>query len=154
MQLHVDIYIWCAFQIFLFFKLASDVVLQGRARSKTGIVGYPEDRKGSKRLAIPNPANASDELLVRATNLFRNDLENLIPFSLIALAAGFVQVDARLYVLLLLVYAVTRVCHAICLTGAKQPFRSVSYLLGQVCALVLVILIIVRLIPIFQSYAA
>ena len=139
MQLHIDVYIWCAFLVFVFAKLVSDVILQGKAKAATGIVSYPEDRKGSKKLASPDPANLSDMPLVRATNLFRNDLENIIPFSLIALAASFVQVDARLFVILLCLYALTRVSHAFCLIAGKQPFRSISYLLGQACTLVLVI---------------
>ena len=152
MQQQLDLYIWCAFQVLVFFKLASNVLLQGAARSKTGIVGYPEDLKNSKRLVLPDPTHASDAPLVRATNLFRNDLENIIPFSLLALAASFVQVDARCFVILLSIYVIARLSHAICLLGGRQPFRSLSYLVGQLCALVLVVLIMIRLIPIFQSY--
>lgn len=152
MQLHIDIYIWCAFIVFVFFKLASNVLIQGSARGKTKVVDYPEDKKDSNRLSGSTAVSLQDEPLLRATNLFRNDLENVVPFSLVALAAAFVQVDARLYILLLCVYAVARISHAVCLLGGKQPFRSASYLLGQFCSLVLVIFIIVRLIPIFQSY--
>lgn len=152
MQLHIDIYIWCAFIIFVFIKLSSNVVFQGRARMKTGIVDYPEDQKGPRRLVLPNPANPSDQMLVRASSLFRNDLENIIPFSLVALAAAFVQVDAQIYLILLIIYAAARIIHAACFIGGRQPFRSIGYILGQLCAIALVVMIAVRLIPIFQTY--
>jgi uncharacterized MAPEG superfamily protein len=154
MQLHIDIYIWCAFQIFVFFKLVSNVLIQGAARAKTQISDYPEDAKGSKRVILANPANVSDLPFTRATNVFRNDLENIIPMSLVALAAAFVQVDARFYILLLLVYALSRISHSAFLIGGKQPLRSIAYTIALLSELILVILIIARLVPIFASYGA
>jgi uncharacterized membrane protein YecN with MAPEG domain len=151
MQLHIDIYIWCAFQVFVFLKLAANVGLQVRARAITGITGYPEDSRGKYRVAHPDPAAASDDALNRALNLFRNDLENLVPFSLVSLAAAFVQVAPVIYILLLAVFAVARIGHAASLIGGLQPLRAICYLVGWICSLVLVIMTIARLIPIFMT---
>lgn len=113
--------------VLLFFKLLSNAIVQGLVRIKTKTFRHKEDATFFTR---SEPANHDDPIVITASNLFRNDLENIPIFLFLLL--GYVQLDCweEGTVLYSVLFVLSRILHAIFYYIPRQPWRNISYDLG------------------------
>lgn len=145
MQLPNDVYYWCLFVVFAFFKFLSNTFVQGAGRLRSNTYDFPEDQRDR------TPILARQELVLRGSRLWGNDLENLVPFLFVSLAAALCAIEIHVYVILLCVFALARVVHAIALARGAQPWRSLCYGAGVIAMIVMVGMTAVRLIEILPT---
>ena len=79
----------------------------------------------------------------RALRSHRNDLENILPFMI--LGAIYLQIDSSLQLArnLFITFTVARVLFSIAYFKAWQPWRSLLFLVAEVCNLIMVVLILI-----------
>jgi uncharacterized MAPEG superfamily protein len=136
------IQVWALFVVFAFFKMLSNSLMQGWSRYTNRSFRYPEDQRGVFGNETIKP---EAELGVRATALWRNDLENFLPFAMLALAGAFVEASYDAYCWVVFLFAVSRVGHAWFMVRPKQPHRMLFYYSGQFCGLAMIGLILWRI---------
>ena len=121
--------------IVLTLKMSAISVVQGRARVAAGIVVNPEDAKTFQ--ASQGPEDAPD--VRRASRAWLNDLENIPIFLILCgiyVAAGL---STTAFVIYCLIFTVARIAHTIFYLNAIQPWRTISYTLGAVVSMVLMV---------------
>jgi uncharacterized MAPEG superfamily protein len=121
--------------IVLAIKMAAIAIVQGRARTSTGVFINPEDATvfGGK------PAAEEAPMVQRASKAWRNDLENIPIFLIIAWIYVYAGLSAGAFVIYCLVFMLARVAHTICYLNSIQPARTISYTVGAVAMLALMI---------------
>jgi uncharacterized MAPEG superfamily protein len=121
--------------IILTLKMSAISVVQGLARTRAKVFINPEDARtfGTQTAAEEAPT------VNRAARAWRNDLEN-IPIFLIL---GWIYVSAGLsttpFVIYCVVFVIARILHTICYLNGVQPLRTISFVLGSVAMLALLI---------------
>jgi uncharacterized MAPEG superfamily protein len=121
--------------IVLTLKMAAVSIAQGQGRVGASIFVNPEDAKlfGGREAAEEAPA------VQRASRAWRNDLEN-IPIFLI-LAGIYVDAGLQLtaFVIYCLVFMVCRIVHTICYLNSIQPMRTIAFTIGALTMLALIV---------------
>ena len=121
--------------IVLTLKMAAISIVQGRARTSSGIFTNPEDA----RTFGTQQASAEAPMVDRASKAWRNDLENIPIFLIIAWIYVYAGLSAGAFVIYCLVFMAARIAHTICYLNAIQPFRTIFFTVGAVTMLVLMI---------------
>jgi uncharacterized MAPEG superfamily protein len=121
--------------IVLSFKMAAISIVQGRGRVVSGVFVNSEDAKtfAGKESSTEAPA------VERASRAWRNDLENIPIFLILAwiyVAAGL-SIDA--FIIYCLIFMAARIVHTICYLNGIQPLRTISYTIGALTMLALII---------------
>jgi uncharacterized MAPEG superfamily protein len=121
--------------IVLALKMAAISIVQGRARISAGIFTNPEDAKrfGGQQVSAEAPT------VERASKAWRNDLENIPIFLIIAWIYVAAGLSAGAFVLYCIVFMAARVIHTICYLNAIQPGRTIAFTVGALTMLVLMI---------------
>jgi len=121
--------------IVLTLKMSAVSVVQGRARVAAGIFVNPEDAKTFQ--ASQGPSDAPE--VQRASRAWLNDLENIPIFLILCgiyVAAGLSTTAFAIYCL---VFTVARIAHTFFYLNSIQPMRTISYTIGAVVSLALMI---------------
>jgi uncharacterized MAPEG superfamily protein len=121
--------------IVLTFKMIAVSLAQGRGRVSTQIFTNPEDAQlfgGKLEATEASPVQ-------RATNAWRNDLENIPIFLILAwiyVAAGLATGPFEIYCV---VFVVARMLHTVFYLNAVQPWRTIAFTVGAVAMIALAI---------------
>ena len=121
--------------ILLALKMAAISVVQGRARVGTGIFVNAEDARTFGGKEAPEEA----PMVRRAARAWRNDLENIPIFLILAwiyVAAGLSTLAFEIYCI---VFVLARIAHTICYLNAVQPVRTIVFTIGALMTLALII---------------
>jgi glutathione S-transferase len=121
--------------IVLALKMAAISIVQGRARVSAGIFTNPEDAKafGGQQ------GSAEAPIVERANKAWRNDLENIPIFLIIAWIYVAAGLSAGAFVIYCIVFMAARIIHTICYLNSIQPGRTVAFTAGALAALALMI---------------
>lgn len=121
--------------IVLALKMAAISVVQGSARVKAGTFTNPEDVAsfGGQQ------ASAEAPMVERASRAWRNDLENIPIFLILAWIYVAADLSAVAFIIYCLVFMAARVGHTIFYLNAIQPARTIAFTVGALAALALVI---------------
>ena len=111
----------------------------GASRAKTKTAVNAEDKAFAKDLQI---VPDDPEPVARVMRAHRNALANVIPF--LAVMFLFVALGASSTWVLALcgVFSFARLVHVFAYVGAKQPFRTLSFLVGQICTVIAAVQVI------------
>lgn len=121
--------------IVLSLKMSAIAIAQGRARVAAGIFVNPEDAKTFSGKESPTEAAAVD----RASRAWRNDLENIPMFLILAwiyVAAGLSTIA---FVIYCLIFMAARIAHTIFYLNSIQPMRTIAFTIGALTMLALII---------------
>lgn len=128
--------------IVLTFKMFANSLVQGRGRVTSQIFTIPEDARlfGGKLEVEEAPA------VRRAAAVWRNDLENIPIFLILAgifVAAGL---SSGAFALYCVIFMAARILHTICYLNAIQPWRTVAFTVGVAAMFALMIHLLVEVI--------
>jgi uncharacterized MAPEG superfamily protein len=115
-----------------------------RLRAARKIVINPED------VGINNGAKVADNEhpdVLRVKRAHLNLIENAVPFFAIGLLYTMTDPSTNLARALFVVFVAIRVFHAACYLTAKQPFRTISFVIGALVNLTMVVQVLRTVIP-------
>ena len=121
--------------IILTLKMAAIGIVQGRARTGEKKFANPEDAKMFGAEVVPQEVPA----VQRAANAWRNDLENIPIFLILALVYVMAGLSPTMFVIYCAVFVVARILHTIFYIKAIQPWRTIVYSVGAVAMFALII---------------
>ena len=129
---------WALAAVFLFFKMLTISLVQGAARLRTRHFGPNEDTKFyGRRGEGPEP-----EIITRAAACWRNDLENIPMFLLVALAAVAKDLWPAYIVWFFFTFCAARTIHTVAYLRTWQPWRTFAYIVATACTAILALGII------------
>jgi uncharacterized membrane protein YecN with MAPEG domain len=117
-------------------KMASIAVVQGRGRMSSGRFPLAED---AQMFGAAEAAATEAPIVDRASRAWRNDLENIPIFLILAgiyVAAGL---SGKAFALYCLVFTVARIAHTYMLIKGIQPWRTISFVVGAIAMLLMMI---------------
>jgi uncharacterized MAPEG superfamily protein len=121
--------------IVLAFKMAAISIVQGRGRLAAKVFTNPEDAK-----AFDAQLGATEAPTVeRAAKAWRNDLENIPIFLIIAWIYVYAGLAAGAFVIYCIIFMVARIAHTICYLNAIQPARTIAFSVGALAMLAMMI---------------
>jgi len=121
--------------IVLSLKMAAISIVQGRGRVVTGVFVNPEDARTFAGKESPTEAPAVE----RASRAWRNDLENIPIFLILAWIYVAAELSSMAFVIYCLIFMAARIVHTICYLNAIQPIRTIAFTVGALAMLALVI---------------
>ncbi|HTW88353.1 MAG TPA: MAPEG family protein [Candidatus Binataceae bacterium] len=121
--------------IVLALKMAAVSLAQGRARVAAGIFINPEDAVTFSGTAAVEEAPA----VQRASRAWRNDLENIPIFLILAWIYVAAGLSATAFVIYCVVFMVCRILHTIFYLNSMQPLRTIVFTIGAVTMLALIV---------------
>ncbi|HEX4211138.1 MAG TPA: MAPEG family protein [Candidatus Binataceae bacterium] len=121
--------------IVLALKMAAISVAQGRGRVGSSIFVNPEDAKLFHGQAATEEAPAVE----RASRAWRNDLENIPIFLILAWIYVAAALQLTAFVIYCLIFMACRIVHTICYLNSIQPLRTIAFTIGAVTMLALII---------------
>jgi uncharacterized MAPEG superfamily protein len=128
--------------IVLALKMAAISIVQGRGRMTAGVFTNPEDANTfGARLATVEPPEVE-----RAAKAWRNDLENIPIFLIIAWIYVYAGLSARAFVIYCIVFMVARIAHTVCYLNAIQPARTIAFTVGALTMLAMMIQLFIRVV--------
>jgi uncharacterized MAPEG superfamily protein len=121
--------------IVLALKMAVISIVQGRARVNAGVFTNPEDVKafGGQQ------ASAEVPMVERASKAWRNDLENIPIYLILAWIYVYAGLAAYAFVIYCIIFMIARVIHTICYLNAIQPGRTIAFTVGALTMLAMII---------------
>ena len=121
--------------IVLALKMAAISIVQGRARVSAGVFTNPEDAKafGGQQVSAEVP------MVDRASRAWRNDLENIPIFLILAWIYVYGRLSPRVFVIYCIIFMIARIIHTICYLNAIQPARTIAYTVGALTTLAMII---------------
>jgi len=125
--------------IVLALKMFAIAIVQGRGRMNAGIFVNPEDAKTFHAKEAPQEA----PIVERAARAWRNDLENIPIFLILAWIYVSAGLSTAAFVVYCLVFMAARIAHTICYINAIQPARTIAFTIGAVATLALIIHLII-----------
>ena len=125
--------------IVLALKMSAIAVVQGRSRTGAGAFINPEDATAFGGAAVAQ----EPEMVLRAARAWRNDLENIPIFLILAWIYVAANLSGSAFVIYCLVFMVARIAHTFCYINSIQPWRTASFVLGAVATLALIIHLLV-----------
>ena len=128
--------------IVLAIKMTLIGVVQGRARTGAGVFLNPEDAKMFGGKEVPE----EPEMVQRASRAWRNDLENIPIFLILAWIYVAAGLSAGAFVIYCLVFMAARIIHTICYINSLQPWRTAAFTVGAAVMLVLMIHLFVKVV--------
>jgi uncharacterized MAPEG superfamily protein len=121
--------------IVLAIKMASIAIVQGRARTGAGAFLNPEDAATFGGTTVRD----EPEMVQRASRAWRNDLENIPIFLILAWIYVAAGLSATAFAIYCIAFMVARIAHTICYINSIQPWRTASFMLGAIATLALII---------------
>ena len=112
----------------------------GITRIRRAVYLNPEDAKSFSQM--DEFASAEHPDVERGLRAHRNDLESTLPFLAIGLVYVLVGPPALLAKALLIAFTVLRCLFSLFYLRAMQPWRSTSFLLGELCLLIMLLQIL------------
>ena len=112
----------------------------GLTRIRRAVYLNPEDAKSFSQM--DEFASAEHPDVERGLRAHRNDLESTLPFLAIGLVYVLVGPPALLAKVLLIAFTVLRCLFSLFYLRAMQPWRSTSFLLGELCLLIMLLQIL------------
>jgi uncharacterized membrane protein YecN with MAPEG domain len=131
--------LWLLCTVFLAAKMWANSLVQGYARLRHRQFVNPEDASvvgeviGHKLPPVPE----DHPLVQRAARCWRNDLENIPMFLMVALGYGLLGGGASWGAVYLGTFAIARASHTVFYLAGWQPWRFLAYLLGVVATIAL-----------------
>lgn len=122
---------WFLTTTLLFLKMLSNSVIQGQVRIKAKSYPLPENARYFAKSSVKD----DPEIVVRASNCWRNDLENIPMFLILALAFVIVGGGPTAMLFYGLLFTSTRFLHSYYYLTARQPHRFLCYLTGLILTL-------------------
>ncbi|NMF85257.1 MAPEG family protein [Nodosilinea sp. P-1105] len=124
--------LWLLCTIVLAVKMWANALVQAYARFRYRQFVNPEDASlVGQLIGKPRPpATQEHPLAQRAERCWRNDLENIPMFLLVALGYGLLGGSAGWGVVYLGTFAITRTAHTLFYLAGLQPWRFLAYLVG------------------------
>lgn len=121
--------------IVLSLKMAAISIAQGRARVAAGVFVNPEDAK-----AFAGKESSTDAPAVeRASRAWRNDLENIPIFLILAWIYVTAGLSTTAFVIYCLVFMAARIVHTFCYLNSIQPLRTIAFTIGAVAMLAMIV---------------
>ncbi len=121
--------------IVLALKMSAIAFVQGRARTGAGVFINPEDAAAFGGKAVAE----EPEIVQRAARAWRNDLENIPIFLILAWIYVAAGLSATAFVIYCVVFMAARIAHTICYINAIQPWRTAAFAIGSLTMLALII---------------
>ena len=121
--------------IVLAFKMFAIAIVQGRARVSAGIFVNPEDARTFHAKEAPEEA----PMVQRAARAWRNDLENIPIFLILAWIYVTAGLSSTAFVVYCLVFMAARIAHTICYIGAIQPWRTIAFTIGAIATVAMMV---------------
>ena len=112
----------------------------GLTRIRRQVYLNPEDAKAFSQ--IEEFASVEHPDVERALRAHRNDLESTLPFLAIGLVYVLVDPPVLLAQALLIAFTVLRCVFSIFYLRAVQPWRSASFMLGELCLVIMLVQIL------------
>jgi prostaglandin-E synthase 1 len=133
------LYALCA--VVLVLKLAAVGIYTAVTRSRLKVALNPEDaaRFGAQLTTTEHPE------VERVLRAHRNDLENIPTFLILGLIAVLAGAPVLGLQICFIAYTAARVGHSIAYIKSMQPWRSMSFGLGQLSTLTLMVMILIRI---------
>lgn len=128
----------------LFVKTSVTSVIQIISRFRSRRFLLPEDAA----LARATPVTSESAFVQRCANVWRNDVENLPFFLMLALSYVLVGGEPDTASTLFSSYVLIRYAHTIVYLRGLQPWRAILYLSGMVVCWMIVAAIVLRIIKI------
>lgn len=133
--------IWVVGAAILAVKMWANTIVQSIARVKYNAFDIPEDAEklGSfykKDLKFAEKKHFLDE---RGAACWRNDLENIPLFLLLALGFVLIGGSGKWLIGYFSIFIIARISHTVCFLKAAQPWRSFSFDLGFIATIALTI---------------
>jgi glutathione S-transferase len=128
--------------VVLAFKMAAISVVQGLARTRAKKFLNPEDARTLGGEAVP----VEVETVQRAARAWRNDLENIPIFLILAWVYVAAGLSATTFLIYCTVFVIARIVHTICYLNSVQPLRTISYTIGAIAQVALMINLVIRVI--------
>ena len=121
--------------IILSLKMFAIGVVQGLARAGAKKFANPEDAKMFGAELVPQEVPT----VQRANNAWRNDLENIPIFLILALVYVIAGLSPRAFIAYSVIFTVARILHTIFYLKAMQPWRTIAFTIGAVAMFGLII---------------
>jgi len=127
--------------IVLILKMNATGFYTAMTRSRLKVALNPEDaaRFGAQLTTAEHPE------VERVLRAHRNDLENIPSFFLLGLIAVLVGAPLRGMQIAFIAFTAARVLHTVSYVKAMQPWRSMSFGIGTLANLALMVMILIRL---------
>ncbi|MGF1518665.1 MAG: MAPEG family protein [Nodosilinea sp.] len=124
--------LWLLCTIVLATKMWANALVQAYARFRYRQFVNPEDASlVGQLMGKPRPPATQEHPLVqRAERCWRNDLENIPMFLLVALGYGLLGGNAGWGSVYLGMFAIARIAHTLFYLAGLQPWRFLAYLAG------------------------
>lgn len=124
--------LWLLCTIFLAIKMWANALVQAYARFHYRQFVNPEDTSLVGQLMGKPclPTTQEHSLVQRGDRCWRNDLENIPMFLLIALGYGLLGGSAAWGAVYLGIFAIARTAHTLFYLAGLQPWRFLAYLVG------------------------
>jgi uncharacterized MAPEG superfamily protein len=126
-----------AFALYALFAVTLSTLLlvvdasSGAVRSKSRTTPNPEDvRSVSKGAKV---VETDPDAVARVMRAHRNALANIVPFLIVMFVYVALGATAQWVLILCGVFTAMRLTHALAYIGAIQPWRTVSFAVGQLC---------------------
>ena len=113
----------------------------GVTRMRRAVYLNPEDAKAFSNMEVEG-AGAEHPDVDRGLRAHRNDLESTLPFLAIGLVYVLMGPPLLLAKVLFIGFTVLRCVFSLFYIRAMQPWRSVSFLLGELCLLTMLVQIL------------
>lgn len=126
--------------VVLALKMFVLALLTGRARARLKTVAIPEDAAMGDAQWLP----AEHPAVERIMRAHRNDAENIPAFFAIGLVAVLAGAPPLGLSICCIVFTAARLAHTILFLKAIQPWRSISFGVGTLAALALLVMITLR----------
>lgn len=126
--------VWAAVAVWLWLKMFAISLLQARLRVMANSFVLPEDQAAFGRK--DKPERAAGKRLQILDACWRNDLENIPVFLILALGAAIATPGSVVLLAVLPLFALARTAHTIAYINRRQPHRNIAYLTGVLCTMV------------------
>ena len=121
--------------IILSLKMSAIGIVQGRARTGPKKFANPEDAKMFGGTLVEQEV----EGVRRAANAWRNDLENIPMFLILALVYAIAGLSPTAFIVYCVVFTVARILHTVFYLNSMQPWRTIAYSVGAIAMFALII---------------
>ncbi len=128
--------------IVLALKMSAIAFVQGSARTSTGSFLNPEDAAAFGGKAVAEEA----EIVQRAARAWRNDLENIPIFLILAWIYVSAGLPVTAFAIYCIVFMAARIAHTICYINSIQPWRTISFVIGALATLALIIHLFIKVV--------
>ncbi len=126
--------------VVLLFKMFANSIAQGRGRVSSNIFTVPEDAKlfGGRVEAQEAPS------VQRAAACWRNDLENIPMFLILAGIYVMAGLSAQAFAIYCITFMVMRILHTFFYLKGAQPWRTIVFVIGAVAMFAMAIHVLIE----------